>query len=437
MRRLHLRVFLSLLAAILASIAITTALAGFLMARQLFNPLAKRFRAEARLVASRLPPRRAPVDRLRSAIVQQAELLELRLALWSPEGKRLTASAAHPAPTPPDISAKASGWIFTRGRPTFATRLPDGRWLTMNPTSPPKLDLGWRPLGVFAVLAFCLALASFFVARRLTRRLAALSAGVEELGAGNLSARLEVRGKDEIAQLAERFNWAAARIKHLVESKKKMLASASHELRSPLARLRMFLELTAESDDLKQQERLADAIRDTEELDELVEDLLLASRLETPTRSKSFEGVDLAKIVSEEMTRLGICTPPRRPVELQGDRRMLQRLVRNLLENAQRHGGTSIDVEVEELDSGFIRLVTADSGPGVDEEEREKIFEPFYRPRGHREGQDGGVGLGLSLVRQIARHHGGAVVCKDRQGGGTEFVVTLGASPHLRDRAGC
>ncbi|HPG25230.1 MAG TPA: sensor histidine kinase, partial [Myxococcota bacterium] len=112
-----------------------------------------------------------------------------------------------------------------------------------------------------------------------------------------------------------------------------------------------------------------------------------------------------------------------------GDPRLLRRLVRNLLENALRHGEPPVEVEVARCpdDAAFVRLVVADRGPGVATSERERIFEPFYRPPGAA-GAEGGVGLGLALVRQIATRHGGRIACEGRAGGGTRFVLDLPAA---------
>jgi signal transduction histidine kinase len=113
---------------------------------------------------------------------------------------------------------------------------------------------------------------------------------------------------------------------------------------------------------------------------------------------------------------------------VRGDPRLLRRMVRNLLENAHRHGsGSPIEVAVASLPEGEggARVAVMDRGPGVPESERKRVFEPFYRPEGHSEGRDGGVGLGLSLVQEIARHHGGTARCSPRPGGGTLFEVDL------------
>jgi signal transduction histidine kinase len=160
-------------------------------------------------------------------------------------------------------------------------------------------------------------------------------------------------------------------------------------------------------------------------LDALIGELLLASRLDALEHLERTEDVDLLALLAEEGARTG-AEVSGESVCIQGDTRMLRRLMRNLLENAQRYAaGSSIEASVVSLTPAGARLCVADRGPGVPEPERERIFEPFYRPTGLRERGDGGVGLGLALVRQIARHHGGDVRCVPRAGAGTCFEVDL------------
>src|SRR5438128_1508819 len=143
------------------------------------------------------------------------------------------------------------------------------------------------------------AIGAYPVARRLTRRLERLRAGVEGLGAGDFDARVPVEGRDEVAVLAQTFNRAADRIEALVGAQRTLLASASHELRSPLARIRVALELMgAGRPDLR--ERVAE---DVAELDELIGELLLASRLQTVEQLDHREEVDLLGLVAEEAAR--------------------------------------------------------------------------------------------------------------------------------------
>jgi signal transduction histidine kinase len=161
---------------------------------------------------------------------------------------------------------------------------------------------------------------------------------------------------------------------------------------------------------------------DIAELDALIGELLLASRLETVEHLEHLEELDLLGLAAEEGARAGVEVSGEAAM-VRGDARLVRRLVRNLIENAQRHGAAPVEVSVEAR-GGRAWLRVCDRGPGVAEEERERIFEPFYRPPGRPTG-DAGVGLGLALVRQIARRHGGDARCLAREGGGSCFEVEL------------
>jgi signal transduction histidine kinase len=165
-------------------------------------------------------------------------------------------------------------------------------------------------------------------------------------------------------------------------------------------------------------------VEDVRELDELIGELLVASRLESGAPLETVEDVDLLALAAEEAARTG-AEAGGEPLRVRGDPRLLRRLVRNLLENARIHGeGRSVEVTVR-ADSGGAELLVGDRGPGVPEAERDRIFEPFHRIAG-RSGEAGsGSGLGLALVRQIARRHGGDARCLAREGGGSLFSVRL------------
>jgi signal transduction histidine kinase len=260
--------------------------------------------------------------------------------------------------------------------------------------------------------------------RRITRRLEALQAGVDDLGEGDLGARVEVKGKDEVARLAGSFNRAAARIEQLVGSQKNLLASVSHELRTPLARLRVAIELLSGEERPELRQRIE---RDIGELDALIGELLLASRLDASVELETRDEVDLLALLAEEAVHTG-AEVSGEAVALRGDPRMLRRLVRNLLENARRYGaGSPVEARVTRDPDGGARLQVEDRGPGVPEAERDRIFEPFYRSASSAAGEPG-TGLGLALVRQIARRHGGEARCLARPEGGSCFEVVIPAA---------
>jgi two-component system, OmpR family, sensor kinase len=278
-----------------------------------------------------------------------------------------------------------------------------------------------RMLLMFVGIGVVVALAAYPAVRHLTRRLERLQRNVDAWGEGNLSLRVAVEGRDEVARLATSFNRAAERVEAMVGAQKSLLANASHELRSPLARLRMAAELLEDRAPQPIREELA---RNIAELDQLIEELLLASRLGALGETGRVpEKIDLTALLAEECARAGaaLSAPP---VALEGEPRLLRRMVRNLLENAARHGAPPVEVSVSQPAPDLLLLDFCDHGPGIPEAERESIFAPFYRRAGASEAE-GGVGLGLSLVRQIARRHGGDVMCLPRAGGGSCFRVTL------------
>ena len=296
-----------------------------------------------------------------------------------------------------------------------------------------RLPFGFSFGWMLALVGLAVALGAYPVMRRLTLRLEALQRGVERWGAGDLSARINTEGRDEVAFLARRFNHAAERIETLMESHKSLLANASHELRSPLARIRMGLELM--SVDMASPQRM-EISRSINELDQLIDEILLASRLDTKQAdAEPFESLDLTGLAAEECSRVHaelqaeLTDGPDagHSLTVQGSPRLLRRLIRNLLENARRYSHGDISLELTQTGTGHQQravIKVHDRGPGVPSAQRERIFEPFYRLPGASE-REGGVGLGLALVKSISERHGGTVRCEARPGGGASFIVEL------------
>jgi signal transduction histidine kinase len=280
-------------------------------------------------------------------------------------------------------------------------------------------------------MAVATAIFAYPVVRSLTRRLERLQIGVETLGAGNLSTRVAVEGHDEVAQLAASFNRAAARIEELVGAHRLLLANASHELRTPLSRIRLGIELFEAKPSPKIK---ADLARDIAELDDLIEEILLASRLGAAAATPVAEDVDLLALAAEECARYDGVTLDGDVASVRGDARLLRRLLRNLLDNAQRHGRPPIRVELR-CDGPCVALAVIDAGDGIPAAERERVFLPFRRLHdtpspsacAGGEAKGGGAGLGLALVRQIARLHGGEAVATARPDAPSCIVVTLPA----------
>ncbi|MEO7400476.1 MAG: ATP-binding protein [Polaromonas sp.] len=324
----------------------------------------------------------------------------------------------------------------------------DGQTLNLllpRPKRPPgnpwmRLPFGFGFSWMLGLVGLAVALGAYPVMRRLTLRLEALQRGVERWGAGDLSARVNTEGSDEVAFLARRFNHAAERIENLMDSHKSLLANASHELRSPLARIRMSLELMNLDASSPQRREISRSIT---ELDQLIDEILLASRLDAKQAdAEPFETLDLTGLAAEECSRvnaelqaelqagpemgMGVASNGH-SLTVQGSARLLRRLIRNLLENARRYSRGDISLELAQIRSGGQQravIKVHDRGPGVPAAQRERIFEPFYRLPGASE-HEGGVGLGLALVKSISERHGGSVRCEARPGGGASFIVEL------------
>ena len=423
----------------------------------------ERVAAWGELIQRSLPAADAPREQQAEAVAEWSQRLSLPLALDDAQGLRIGASEAYLRRSaelpgaPRGIQVQLDDgrvlWVLRapmqgRRNPGGGPRVgPRGDEAALLPFLPPALR-GPGLIAFLLLLFLGVALGAYPVVRRLTRRLNALKDGVERFGAGALDQRVDASGRDEVAAVAASFNQAAARIQTLVRSHQSLLANASHELRSPLARMKMAVAMLEESPAGPTRERLRAEIGvNIAELDALVEEVLLASRLDsqaTQDRATADGPVDLITVAAEEAARVGAeVQASTASLVVSGDERLLRRALRNLLENARRYGvreadevGASITLFAELIGQAHAgtaaraELRVCDRGAGVPEALRERIFEPFFRLPGHAE-REGGVGLGLALVKQIAERHRGSVRCgaRDDGGQGSCFVLSLPAAP--------
>jgi signal transduction histidine kinase len=410
MRRLYLRIYL----AVLASLVAFALVAGALW-RHVGDGRGYAFEVAGVLAQNVLPPAEAPPPEQQAALARLAANLRADVALFAADRSPL-ASVGSPLPAP-EPRRERGGWLRAWGPPAGVIHLRDGRWLVGRVR--PEHRPGGAPLFLALVLlALAVAVGAYPVVRRLTTRLERLQAGVESLGAGDLSTRVPVEGRDEVARLAESFNRAAGRIEALLRAHRTLLANASHELRTPLTRIRMAVELLRTDADPRRRLELE---RDIAELDALIDEILLASRLDAVAQLEVDEDVDLLALASEECARYEGAALDGRPATVRGDPRLLRRMIRNLLENARRHGAPPIEVRVQRQGSS-VELTVCDHGPGLPAADREAVFQPFQRAG---TGAGGGSGLGLALVRQIARRHGGDARYLAHPGAASCFAISL------------
>lgn len=329
------------------------------------------------------------------------------------------------------VSALIFHWLFFSDPVQFEARRAAFHAFMVLHGLPPHPSSPWRrlllsPFTGTVLTALVVSAVAVPILRRLTLRLERLQQGVQALGEGDLRARVPVQGQDEVASLAASFNTAAARIEALMHSHKSLLAYTSHELRTPLTRLRMAIEaLACEPAGARRDDLVTEAKRDLAELDALIADILLASRLDASARSVlQVEDLDLLALVAEEAAHFDVDVHGDW-VQVRGDDKLLRRAVRNLLDNARRHApGRAPEVSVHAVSGGAMVRV-CDRGPGIPAADRERIFTPFERLPGGGEG----TGLGLALVRGIARRHDGDARCLPREGGGSCFEVWIGRKP--------
>ncbi len=483
MRSLYLRIYLT----VVAALALFALVSGWLVQQHLEQERV-RFEANARdrseawgdLLQRTLPGPEAPVTELRDAVQDWSQRLRLPMAVDDANGRRLATSDAYAQREAELLAGSATAAAIELRR--RAVRLDDGRtlWLLRPPPRvmraridglPPGvggpreglregareggregrgpavvanvprpwfgLPPGWPDglgLAVLLLLLFAaVALGAWPVVRRLTRRLESLKRGVEAFGDGALHQRVAEDGRDEVAALGASFNRAAAQIEALLQSHKSLLANASHELRSPLTRLKMAVSMLEDSTPEQRAAMRHEIDVNIAELDALVEEVLMASRLDAAAALDLRDEVDLLGLAAEEAARVGAAVQGD-AVLLQGDERLIRRALRNLLENARRYGGGEVELDVQRQGADAVQVQVLDRGPGVPAAYRERIFEPFFRLPGHAE-RAGGVGLGLALVRQIAERHGGRVSCSAREGGGSCFSLRLPLQPPRRPPA--
>ena len=282
--------------------------------------------------------------------------------------------------------------------------------------------LGWATLAALLALTAL----SFAYARRLLRPLDAIHAGVLRYGAGDFSQPIVPRRHDELGELADQVNAMAASLQRMLAGQRGLLLAISHELRSPLTRARLHAELLDEG------EQRAALLRDLGQMRDLIADLLEGERLAGGAAALQREAIDLNALVRELVQAqfagrditlsLDASLPP-----MWLDRARLQLLVRNLLDNALRHGGGApVALHTAASDGGW-QLSVRDQGPGVDNAALQRLGEPFYRPDAARTRSAGGVGLGLHLCRLVAASHGGTLKLRNAAPG-LEVSLWLPAS---------
>jgi two-component system sensor histidine kinase CpxA len=317
---------------------------------------------------------------------------------------------------------------------TLVTELPPGQSAIFGPNGVPGLGI------LIAVVVS--GLVCYFLAQFLTSPILRLRKATQKLAAGDLSARAGGRGRhagDEISQLVSDFDLMAEQIEKLVTAQSRLLKDISHELRSPLARLTVALELARQRTGPEAQSALARISLESARMNELIGSLMTVARLDSGAGSLRKAPVQLEALI-EEVARDAAFEAQSRNCQVEaeildelpvlGDPALLRSAIENVVRNATRYtaDGTTVNIRAERAQNGpsaeaVIRV--SDSGPGVPEESLDKIFQPFYRIDDARGRSTGGVGLGLAITDQAIRLHGGSVKASNLPEGGLGIEIRL------------
>lgn len=314
------------------------------------------------------------------------------------------------------------------------------------PGPPPDVPFYGIPLHFLVRLSIALiisGLACYLLARYLTKPIVTLGNATRQLAAGNLSTRVIPslwKGKDEISELAVDFDIMAERIEKLLTAQRNLLRDVSHELRSPLARLNVALELCRQQFGSEAGKPLDRIEREAERLNELIGQILTVNKSESGASEFITTKVDLAKLVREITADADYEAKSRNrsvvstvvPCIMEGDPDLLRRAIENVVRNAVRYTEENSSVEVvlrnvENHDRRQAEITIRDYGTGIPEEDLSQVFEPFYRADEGRDRDSGGVGLGLAITKAAVRQHGGNIQAENAPGGGLIVTITLPA----------
>jgi two-component system OmpR family sensor kinase len=335
---------------------------------------------------------------------------------------RLIVLTAPPPRRPHTVAAETidSEQPLLFGSFQLGVKQPDGRWLIIKPKTAFGID-PWqqRVLLVLLLAAVVVSPLAWWFARRMAAPITALAAGAERLGRDPQAPPLNIRGSAEVTAAVGAFNEMQDRLRRYVEYRTTMIGAIAHDLRTPLTRLRFRIEAVPEDLRLK-------LANDIDEMEAMVAATMSFVRdAAVPRQRQKLEIASLVETVMDEAAETGSDTAVDRAdrVVVDGDSLALKRLLINLVENALKFGSLA---RARVFSDGTMAIVEIDdNGPGIAEEHMEEAFEPFHRLEASRSRDTGGIGLGLAVVRAIARGHGGDVCLNNRTGGGLRARLSL------------
>lgn len=303
-------------------------------------------------------------------------------------------------------------------------------------------------LTIFLVVAASAMAAALILSGMLTRPIIALTQTIRRMGRGDLSARVSVHASGELRELAESYNAMAEQIEHFDKSRSQFVANASHELKTPLATMKLLLENMLYAPDMPVEVRsefMQDMNHEIDRLSGIITDLLTLTQMDSHSTTMKMTLVNLSHLTQETVHTLQIAAENREQVlesriapdiMLSGDEGKLTQIIYNLTDNAIKYTPEKGHIAVSlSRSGGEIVFSVTDDGIGIPEADQRHIFERFYRVDKARSRATGGTGLGLSIVRQLAALHGGTVSVTSEPGHGSTFTVTFPADAKRGEKA--
>ncbi|MBO7662298.1 MAG: HAMP domain-containing histidine kinase [Clostridia bacterium] len=296
----------------------------------------------------------------------------------------------------------------------------------------------WKLVTVFMIIVIVALVLALIISQVVTKPIMDLNRTMRKMGKGDLSARAEIRGSGEMRELAQTYNTMAAQLENLDKTRNQFVSNASHELKTPLATMKIMLETLMYQPDMPQELRrefMEDMNHEIDRLTGIITDLLTLTRTDAQAMELKKTSVDLSDLTEEIVRLLSPAAKQRgqtltceveKGLTMMGDRDRLHQVFSNLTDNAIKYtpDGGKIHIALH-LDGNELVWRVRDNGVGIPPEDQDHVFERFYRVDKARSRETGGTGLGLSIVRQLVTLHGGTVTVRSDPGQGSEFIVRL------------
>lgn len=335
--------------------------------------------------------------------------------------------------TPEETALFSQGKVVIRNDDSlYLQQLQDSEYvMLMSPSTEYNLGVMFQIVSFVTVGAF-MAVFSLAWAYYFWRQLSMISNAAKAFGNGELKARVRICFLSPTTAIARVFNGMADQIELLISSHKELINAVSHELRTPISRIRFGLERVHDGDELERTRQISGIHKDINELEDLVTELLGYAKMEGSRNQTQLPQcpllpwIEALVALARETLKMPITFVHEgldRSSIVSFDPRLLERALHNLLQNADRFARTGIHLTLV-ADATVVKLIVEDDGPGIPEKDRERIFEPFVRLDSSRNRDFGGYGLGLAIVRQIARHHHGRVAARPSSSGGAALEMT-------------